>query len=126
MTVEIKHRFTGKVIKTVDADNLSYSNLYNADLSGANLSGANLSGADLSGANLRETCVLNLGQRSDGYNFYAQEKSDGLWILAGCRCFHIDAAKKHWETTRKGQNLGAESLLFLEHAIALAKIRASK
>jgi len=38
-----------------------------ADLSEANLSGANLRGADLSGADL-----LCLGQRSDGYWFYAQ------------------------------------------------------
>jgi len=76
MKFEIKHRFTGAILFSVEAKmlrlaveaaiksgthlsyaNLSHANLSGADLSGANLSGANLlyanlSGADLSGANL--------------------------------------------------------------------------
>jgi len=51
-TIEIKHRFTGKVLKVVEAESLSDANLSDANLSGADLSGANLSGADLSDANL--------------------------------------------------------------------------
>lgn len=59
MPTEIKNRWTGAVILTVDADslrdaNLSGANLSYADLSGVDLSGANLSGADLLGANLRD------------------------------------------------------------------------
>ena len=71
MKIEIKHRFTGKVLfdgefatlalavvaavaagaDLIGAD-LIGANLRGANLSGANLSGANLSGADLRGANL--------------------------------------------------------------------------
>jgi uncharacterized protein YjbI with pentapeptide repeats len=59
-TIEIKNRWSGSIIKSVevkdDADlsgaNLSYANLSYANLSYANLSGANLSYANLSGANL--------------------------------------------------------------------------
>src|SRR3990167_3127586 len=71
MNIEIKSRFNGNIIFSVEAGSLkaaleiavkSGANLYRANLSGANLSGAdlsganlyraNLSGADLSGANL--------------------------------------------------------------------------
>jgi hypothetical protein len=59
-TIEIKNRWSGSIIKSVevkdDADlsgaNLSYANLSYANLSGANLSGANLRRANLSDANL--------------------------------------------------------------------------
>jgi hypothetical protein len=50
--IEIKNRYTGSVIRTVDAEDLYGANLYGANLYGANLSGANLYGANLSGANL--------------------------------------------------------------------------
>ncbi len=50
--IEIRCRFTGTVLFSVNANTLSGANLSGADLSGANLSGANLSGADLSGADL--------------------------------------------------------------------------
>ena len=52
MTIEIRHRDTGAVLRTVNAETLRGIDLAGADLSGANLRGANLSGADLSGANL--------------------------------------------------------------------------
>ena len=66
MKIEIKSRWDGHVIFSVEAGSLkdaleiaiksradlSRANLYGADLSGANLNGANLSGADLSGADL--------------------------------------------------------------------------
>ena len=71
--IEIKHRWTGATLRTVDAENLRGANLSDADLrnaylrnanlsdadlrnahlSGANLRNANLSGADLRGADLR-------------------------------------------------------------------------
>jgi uncharacterized protein YjbI with pentapeptide repeats len=50
--IEIKHRYNGSVLLTVDRNTLSYAYLSGANLSGANLSGADLSGANLSGANL--------------------------------------------------------------------------
>ena len=66
MNIEIKSRFDGQIIFSVEAGslkaaldiavksraNLSGANLSRANLSGADLSGADLSGADLSGANL--------------------------------------------------------------------------
>src|SRR5579863_1416417 len=66
MLYEIKSRFDGKVLFSLECGslkicveaavkasaNLSGANLSGADLSGANLSGADLSGADLRGANL--------------------------------------------------------------------------
>jgi uncharacterized protein YjbI with pentapeptide repeats len=50
--IEIKHKDTGEVLHTVDADSLSGANLRYADLRYANLSGANLSYANLRYANL--------------------------------------------------------------------------
>ena len=46
--IEIKHKTTGAVLHTIDAETLS----------DANLSGANLRGADLRGANLRDANLL--------------------------------------------------------------------
>jgi uncharacterized protein YjbI with pentapeptide repeats len=52
MKFEIKHRFTGSVLFSLETDSLKLC-VEAAVKSGANLTGANLSGADLSGANLR-------------------------------------------------------------------------
>jgi hypothetical protein len=46
--IEILHKKTGAILKTVDA-----ANLMGADLGGADLGGANLMGADLRGAKIR-------------------------------------------------------------------------
>jgi hypothetical protein len=51
--IQIKSRFTGNVLKEVDAANLRYADLCGANLRYADLCGANLCGADLRGANLR-------------------------------------------------------------------------
>jgi uncharacterized protein YjbI with pentapeptide repeats len=51
--IEIKHKITGEVLHTVDADDLVGANLKGANLEGANLEGANLKWADLVGANLK-------------------------------------------------------------------------
>ena len=51
--IQIKSRFTGNVLKEVDAADLRGANLCDADLCGADLSYANLRGADLRGADLR-------------------------------------------------------------------------
>ena len=50
MTIEIKHKITGKVLLKVEAESLvkvdlSWANLREADLRGADLSGVDLSGA---------------------------------------------------------------------------------
>ena len=56
-TMQIRNRFTGKILFEVEGDtlvgaNLSGANLIGADLSEASLIGADLSRAKLSGANL--------------------------------------------------------------------------
>lgn len=50
--IEIKHKLTGEVLHTVDADSLVGADLSGLDLSDADLSHANLRYADLSHANL--------------------------------------------------------------------------
>jgi len=45
--IEIRHRNTGAVLKSVEAATLRGANLCGADLRGANLCGADLRGADL-------------------------------------------------------------------------------
>ncbi len=51
--IEIKHRWTGATLRTVDAHTLSDANLSDADLRNADLRNADLGGADLRGADLR-------------------------------------------------------------------------
>jgi uncharacterized protein YjbI with pentapeptide repeats len=76
---------------------LTGANLTGADLTGADLRGADLTGADLTGANLRGAVgVALLTQTDHGYLVYASAR-DGAWrVIAGCRDFSIDAARKHW------------------------------
>lgn len=50
--IAIKNRFTGAVLRTVEAVSLRGANLRGAGLGGAYLYGANFSGADLGGADL--------------------------------------------------------------------------
>ena len=64
MSIEIKSRRTGDVIKTVEADTLQDADLTGADLAGADLRGAYLWGADLTCANLMGanlTCANLMG-----------------------------------------------------------------
>ena len=57
--MDIKNRFTGNIIFSINADTLSGANLRGANLSDANLSDANLRGANLRGANLW-SCIGNM------------------------------------------------------------------
>jgi hypothetical protein len=50
--IDIKNRYTGKILYAHDADSLLGANLRGANLTRANLAGANLRGVDLSEANL--------------------------------------------------------------------------
>lgn len=69
MSIEIKNRWTGTVIKTVDAANLYAANLRGANLYGADLMGTNLMGVDLYGADLRGADLS--GADLSGANLYA-------------------------------------------------------
>ena len=103
--------------------NLGGANLYGADLRGADLGGADLRGANLGGANLARTCLVDGGQRSDGYRIVGWVKDGVLQIRAGCRSLAIDAAWKHWAETRADTPLGEETFAILTHIVAVAKIR---
>ena len=61
--IEIKTRWTGVVLRTVEAECLRDANLSDADLSGANLRGANLRGANLSDANLSDADLYDADLR---------------------------------------------------------------
>ena len=109
---------------------LSSADLGYADLSSANLSSANLGYADLRGANLNgareiETRIIDGGVRSDGYRFYLTRVDDGEWrIKAGCRNLTLTDAEKHWNLRRpKGDPLGDETRLIIDHMTAVAKLR---
>ena len=104
--------------------NLSGADLSGADLSGAYLSGADLSGANLSGAHLSGADLIDGGQRVDGYRIVAWLAADGrIMIRAGCRNFDMADARAHWEKTRGGTPLGAETLAILSHIESVARIR---
>jgi hypothetical protein len=103
--------------------NLARANLANANLAGANLANANLAGANLANANLAGANLVDGGQRSDGYRFVGWIKSGELMIRAGCRNLMISEARKHWQETRGGTALGAETMAILDHIEAVAKVR---
>lgn len=65
MEIIISHRFSAKVLFTVQADNLKLA-LLELLKSGANLSGADLSGADLSRADLSDA-NLSRADLSDAF-----------------------------------------------------------
>lgn len=107
--IEIKNRFTGEVVKTIDADTLRRANLSDADLRRANLRGAdlsranfidadlrradlrdadlrraNLSGADLSDADLRRAEGLDTTIKMPMYCKWAHGITNGNLIHIGC------------------------------------------
>ena len=119
MPIEIKHRDTGAVLRTVDADTLSKADLREADLRGADLTMANLTRADLYGADLRGATIgddkldrlLARATRLDGHEFFLFALQDGSTkIKAGCRwvtiseyCAHV--AKKYPDTDKARETL---------------------
>ena len=133
--IEIKNRWTGKVIRTVDAGTLIRANLYGAALAGAyltgadltraNLTGANLAGADLSGADLSGAIVADgyalvgrrpvlqvgpLGSRSATLIAFRTDK--GLMLRTGCffgtADQFVDAVRKtHEDSTHAADYMAA-------------------
>ena len=62
--------------------------------------------------------------RSDGHCFTYLPCADGNWrVIAGCRYFTMQEARVHWERTRGGTPLGAETMVILD---CLEKLRAVK
>jgi hypothetical protein len=63
------------------------------------------------------------GYRTDGYQFLLFKEPDGkVMVRAGCRYFTPKDAVKHWKATRKGTQLGKESLLLVAQLLAMAKL----
>ena len=106
--------------------NLKGANLKGAKLKGANLEGADLRGANLEGADLEGTCIVDIGQRADGYQFYLHCGLDEPHILAGCRYMPVADARAHWRKTRGGTPLGKESLRMVSDGVARAAIRLAR
>ena len=87
MKFEIKHRWNGEVLFSVEAENWRFAvevaikskaDLSGANLSEANLSGANLSKADLSGANLSKADLRYIKHDIWGILLHAILEVDGL------------------------------------------------
>ena len=109
MKIEIKNRYTNKIILCGEYDSVKdcleknkNANLFGANLSGANLSRANLSGADLSGAN------LSGADMKDAYFYGEKLVKEPMQIIGleyfilitlehikiGCECHKVDDWKK--------------------------------
>ena len=99
-----------------------------ADLRGADLGGADLRGAYLGGADLGEQWIIQGQTRSDGYAFSLQKLKENTepMIKAGCRYFTISQAQAHWETTRAGQSLLAETRAIVRAMVDVMHIRGLK
>ena len=62
--------------------------------------------------------------RTDGYTFTcAKREKQPPVIIAGCRYFTFDEARKHWQSTRAGTPLGDESLALVDHLERMARIQ---
>lgn len=80
--------------------NLQYANLRGADLQGANLQCANmqdvnLQGADLHGANMTGRTPI-YADTARAFVLYVIPEAKEPMFVAGCRCFTLDEARKHW------------------------------
>lgn len=64
--------------------------------------------------------TIKMASRSDGHSFFLKDCGEhGYMLEAGCRWFTMTEAEKHWTETRKGTDLGQETLdilyLFNKH-----------
>ena len=109
MKIEIKHRYTNKVIYSCEAEtikeavekavkvgaNLGGANLRGAYLRGAYLGDANLGGANLRDANLRETIKLPM------YCKWTNGITNGNLIHIGCEKRTIEEWDKFFNSDEK-------------------------
>ena len=103
--IEIKHRYTGAVLRTVDAPNLSGANLYGANLYGADLYGADLSSAYLRGADLRSADLRSANLRSA--NLHSADLQSANWASCGCSLSSYRLAfSKLWESINAKRGFG--------------------
>ncbi|MFA7602527.1 MAG: polymer-forming cytoskeletal protein [Novosphingobium sp.] len=84
---------------------------------------ARVSGRALVSGPARVSGVVLLATRSDNYNFVAVQTPYGPRIIAGCRYFTFAEARKHWNETRGGTQLGDESLALVDFLERMCVIR---
>ena len=150
MPIEIKHRYTDAVLRTVHAvslrgANLNWANLceanlngaylYGARLYGAHLNGADLTGANLIGADLRKVILsgatigpdklshlLARATRLDGYEFFLFALQDGSTkIKAGCHWMTIAEYRDHVAKHYPDTDKAKETLRILDFFQATAE-----
>jgi hypothetical protein len=110
MPIEIKHRYSGAVLRTIDADTLEGEDLGKAYLHGANLTGANLSGVDLSGASLGGACLSEADL--SGANLTGANLTGATLIFANLRGAMIGQDKLDRLLARATRSDGYEFFLF--------------
>jgi len=133
MLFEIKHRFTGAVLFSLETESLklcveaavkSGADLRGAYLGGAYLFGAYLFGADLGGADLRGAYlggaegVIHLGT-PNGWHAHAWLRDGWLSIRVGCHEFRLSEACDYWQ----GKENRREVMAALLYAESVAKLR---
>ncbi len=143
MLYEIKHRFTGTVLFSLETESLKLcvqaavkaeayllgadllgadlggADLGGADLRGAYLLGADLLGADLGGADLGGAAgVIHLGT-PDGWHAHAWLCDGWLSIRVGCHEFRLAEAREYWQ----GKPNRREVMAALDYAETVAAIR---
>ncbi len=130
MKFEIKHRFTGAVLFSLECErfkicieaavkagaNLAGADLARANLAGANLAGANLAGADLAGAYL----AAQLGHPNGWTAWtYFDTKLNEQRVQVGCQNKTLAEGREYWA----GKDDRREVLAALDYAEAIGKLR---
>ena len=141
MLYEIKHRYSGAVLFSLDCASLKICveaavaakvSLGGADLGGAHLRGADLRGASLRGADLRGAYLrgadlggadlaAHIGQPNGWYAFtYCTQGEQRVQV--GCRNFNIAEGREYWANKPDRR----EVLAALDYAEAIGRIRGWK
>lgn len=135
--IQIKHRYTGAVLKEVDGADLRGANLYRATLEGATLEDENLRNADLRNADLRNADLRNADLRNadlryaylDGANLDGAYLPDGSTtetydpapVFAGAKPVPAEAFTcNSWENCPLHHAYGATSLADVPKAVRTA------
>ena len=142
MLFEIKHRFSGSVLFSLETESLklcveaavkSGAYLRGANLDGANLDGAYLRGAYLDGANLRGSKLIGdrpiiqifpIGSRGDYLTAYITDK--GPFVKTGCFFGTIEKFKEAVKNTHGNNNHAEEYLVAIALIDTHAKIYTPK
>jgi uncharacterized protein YjbI with pentapeptide repeats len=128
MKFEIKHRFTGAILFSLETESMKLcveaAVKVRANLGGAYLEDANLKGADLGGANLARAnlavayLAAHLGY-PNGWSAFAWVKDNQVRVQVGCRNFTLAEGRAYWA----GQKNRREVLAALDYAERIADLR---